>query len=430
MPSQAYALEKGGPKRLEVSWSGRSWSGLRKDVTLRLDDLTIGTIPGWNDLSAGQEFPLPDGSTLKVQWSRALTTYAPRVLRDGQPLPGSLGDPETTLRWTAGMLLLVAVVSIALGLSRLIHRVGPVQLADAGPLIAGVLFLLLAFFVRRGSLAALVIAIAAFVLDSIVPLFTITRPAGFGSGDYWFQNPYSAFMRICLLGGMISGVGAIRAIRKRKLASMSSETGSLPVERASPRQRPLTRPARLLLSLGIPALLVAAGFLMLRQQDMAEVQEMGPWPGPKVSARELVKMDLSHLGLEAGQVQSARDQVAWARGGYEDGALVVYEAGAESVVAVWALRYATKQAAGNDYRSLRASAKVSCGPSTVTTSGNAGVIHCQYDNGYNKAFWNGQWIIDIRAVTLEGAELTPDVLVDQVRDAVAAHWRTMAQSSQ
>lgn len=40
MPSQAYALEENGPKRLEVSWTGRSWSGLRKDVTFRLDGLT------------------------------------------------------------------------------------------------------------------------------------------------------------------------------------------------------------------------------------------------------------------------------------------------------------------------------------------------------------------------------------------------------
>jgi uncharacterized RDD family membrane protein YckC len=182
-----------------------------------------------------------------------------------------------------------------------------------------------------------------------------------------------------------------------------------------------------LLRLGILALLVLVGYLALAQTGVAEVREMGPWPGPEVPPGELVTMDLSHLGLEAGQVQSARDQVTWADGRYEDGALVVYKAGAESVVAVWALRYATKQAAGNDYSSLQAWVEGNCRLSSRIYIGNAGVIHCQFSNGYDKTFWNGQWIVDIMA--LEGAEATPDVLVDQVRDAVAAHWRTMAQSS-
>jgi len=61
MPKQAFAFERDGPKRLEVSWKGR-W----KNVTVQLDGAPIGTVPGQKELSAGQEFQLPDGSTLTV----------------------------------------------------------------------------------------------------------------------------------------------------------------------------------------------------------------------------------------------------------------------------------------------------------------------------------------------------------------------------
>ncbi len=183
------------------------------------------------------------------------------------------------------------------------------------------------------------------------------------------------------------------------------------------------RRTRWLLGLGIPTLLIAGGLFFLIWQGVAEVSAMGPWPGSEIPPKDLVTVDLSHLGLEAGQMQSARDQETWVGGSYEEGILITYESGTNSVVFVWALRYETTQAASNDYHFVIAAAEGFCGLTASASLGNTGMILCQFGNGYQKLFWNDYWIINI--VAQEGAELTPDVLVNQVRDAIAAHWRTI-----
>jgi hypothetical protein len=168
---------------------------------------------------------------------------------------------------------------------------------------------------------------------------------------------------------------------------------------------------------------MVGSWLFFIQRGVAEVRAMEPWPGPEVAPEEWVKVDLSHLGLEAGQLQNARDEETWAGGSYEDGSMITYQARGQDVVGIWALRYKTKQAAGDDFSSVQAWASQSgnCGMNTYAYIGNRGVVHCQTNNAYDKIFWNDYWIVDI--VALEGTDLTPDVLVDKVRDAVAAHWK-------
>jgi hypothetical protein len=123
-----------------------------------------------------------------------------------------------------------------------------------------------------------------------------------------------------------------------------------------------------------------------------------------------------------GQVQNARDQETWANGSYEEGVLVTYVAEAKDVVAIWALRYKDDLSASNDYRSVQAYAAEAevCGRNTYAYKGNIGVVHCQFRDAYQKLFWKDNWIVSILA--LEGAGLSPEILVDQVRDAIAAHW--------
>jgi hypothetical protein len=54
---------------------------------------------------------------------------------------------------------------------------------------------------------------------------------------------------------------------------------------------------------------------------------------------------------------------------------------------------------------------------------NSGIIHCQFTDAYDKILWNEHWIVNI--VAMEGTEVGPDLLVDQVRDAIADHWQTI-----
>ena len=172
--------------------------------------------------------------------------------------------------------------------------------------------------------------------------------------------------------------------------------------------------------------IIAGSWLFLIQRGVAEVTEMGPWPGAAVAPEELVKVDLSHLGLQARPIQNARDEETWENGQYENGVLVIYQSAAQDVVAIWALRYTSEQAAGNEFGSVRAWAEEgNCGFYTTAYFGNSGVVHCQFDDAYDKIFWNDRWIVDI--VALDWTEFAPDILVDHVRDALSAYWKVIAQ---
>jgi hypothetical protein len=154
---------------------------------------------------------------------------------------------------------------------------------------------------------------------------------------------------------------------------------------------------------------------------------MGPWPSPAASPRELASMDLSHLGLETGQVRDARNEKMWARGAYDDGVLVTYVTDEDIILVVWVLRYGNIQAGHSDYDSAQAWAKDACGLNTAAHLGSSGVIHCQLSDAYEKILWNDHWIMHIMA--LEGTVLPPDDLVDYMLVAVAGHWRAIAQTS-
>ena len=184
-----------------------------------------------------------------------------------------------------------------------------------------------------------------------------------------------------------------------------------------------------LAALSVLALLALAGFLLWVQKEVSEVIQMGPWPGPQVPAKEVVSVDLSTLGLAAGPIQNQRDDETWAGGSFADGALITYSGGGNIVVMVWALKYEDSAMARNDFARVQswAAEPGNCGRSTYAYLRNSGVIHCQYSDVYNKIFWNDRWIITILAA--EGTQMAPDILVDLVRDALAAHWATISKAA-
>lgn len=181
------------------------------------------------------------------------------------------------------------------------------------------------------------------------------------------------------------------------------------------------RQRRWLIGLGIPTILVVAGFLLFIRRGVAEVKEMGPWPSAEYSPQQVAAVDLSELGLQLVEILDPRDEDSWSGGSYRDGVRVTYTAGRTEIVAIWALRYADKQLAANDYTFWRAWAtEGNCGAYKYAYWGSSGVVHCQFSDAYDKIFWNDTWIVEI--IAIEGT-ITPGVLVDLVRDAIAAHWR-------
>jgi hypothetical protein len=185
------------------------------------------------------------------------------------------------------------------------------------------------------------------------------------------------------------------------------------------------REKRWLLGLGIPMLLVvitcAGLFLFYLQKSLAEVPAMGPWPGVNVDPDYLVNLNLSAFGLESARIMDARD-IPWSENlSYQKGSYREYRRGQVPIVAIWALRYSGRQAANSDYSAMEAWTKEAGGSYRSAYLNNVGIIHLGFSDYYSKMFWNDRWIVVIDAAA--GTEYDPPVLVDKVRDVMAAHWR-------
>jgi len=205
MPKQSYALETGGEKRLDISWKG-----MFKNVDVVLDGQSIGVIPDQKTLMQGQEFPLEDGSILKVQLKRNVTASELQVTRNGQPLPGSSSDPNTRHKNAYIIVYFIAGLNLVLGLLAGVFNVAFVQSLGIGfaSIILGLIYLVLGFFVQKKSSLALILAIFLFITDSFLGLVLTVSQGG---------NPGFAgiLVRILFLIPLFQGMPAIKALKAK-----------------------------------------------------------------------------------------------------------------------------------------------------------------------------------------------------------------------
>ena len=199
MAKHQYAIDANGPKRIEVSWSG-FW----KNTTVKFDGNVIGTFPGQKELRQGGSFQLPDGSTINVQLIMGLYTEL-RVLRNGQPLPGSTSDPQTRFKAAYGIVFFIAGLNLVLGLLSLTTESNFLRSIGIGTpsIVFGLIFLGLGFVIRQQrSKMALILAIVIFGLDMILGF--VLNASGGGS-----PSTTGIIPRIFLFIPMVQGVSAI-----------------------------------------------------------------------------------------------------------------------------------------------------------------------------------------------------------------------------
>lgn len=160
MPTKRYAFEPGGRERVTVTWKP-VW----KNLQVYIDGQLMGTVERMQDLQQGREFPLNDGTTIRVQLEIQLVTSTPylHVIYNGRPLPGSDLDPRKQFRDSCTYLLVLAGVFVLGGLAR------PTPLGDLSRIVgldlvstvAGLAFGLAGFWLMRsGSRVAVGIAVA------------------------------------------------------------------------------------------------------------------------------------------------------------------------------------------------------------------------------------------------------------------------------
>ena len=171
MPTVRFAMERSGPKRLEVSWKF-GW----KEFQVRLDGAPMGSAEGKSELQAGREFELPDGSRLHVQLTKQL-----QLTRNGKPVPGSAGDPMAILKMSYGLIFFIGGANLVVGV--LAEAMGDSTFSavfgwpDA---VVGALFVGLGLFVRRRSTIALGVAVA--LLGGILLLRVVGGLAAISQG--------------------------------------------------------------------------------------------------------------------------------------------------------------------------------------------------------------------------------------------------------
>lgn len=193
MPTKKFALEREGPKRLEVEWKGAY-----REVYIRWDgDLVRQVLRA--ELEQGFELAVPDGTVVWFGLKGAGVFGSAKVLTlhlsDGTPVPGSADDPVEAGKQAGYGLYLLAALNAFCGVYAM--ATGSEELAAAGigigSLVMALIFGVLGLFTMRGSRIALGIAIGLYGLDWIMGVV-------FGvMGGGGAPNVGGIFMRIAIL---------------------------------------------------------------------------------------------------------------------------------------------------------------------------------------------------------------------------------------
>jgi hypothetical protein len=118
LPSQKYALKKGGPKRLEISW--RFFSQQR---TILLDGKELGVIPNESALKQGWSMTSKNGTTLSIT-KGSLWGSRFDIRLNSVPLPNTDGDPQRRVNNAAIVMLYIAAVNLFVGMVASNSRTG------------------------------------------------------------------------------------------------------------------------------------------------------------------------------------------------------------------------------------------------------------------------------------------------------------------
>jgi hypothetical protein len=165
MPSQKFALVKGGPKRLQIHWK---WFSQERVVIY--DGKPLMVFRNWKALRDGGQATFTNGLLLMIK-SGSLWGAPYDIRINGHPLPYTDGDPQQRVNNTAAVFGFIAFINILLGFiaasgTREIPQV-PREFATLTYVI-GVIYAILGLCVWRASFLALLLGIIGYGLDTLV----------------------------------------------------------------------------------------------------------------------------------------------------------------------------------------------------------------------------------------------------------------------
>lgn len=208
MGEKVFLIQMHGPKQLQLSWRF-GW----RDVKVKLGEELIGVIEKRSELIKGRSFPLPDGSSLKVQLDQTLKSAGLAVFHNDKPLHGSAADPVTRYQAAYGSLYVIGVGNILGGLLSYFLKIALFQVIGFSwlSIITGVGLFLLGFWVRKGSTPALITGIVLYALDGIgSSIMTILWSRSQGTLNIGIL---SIFVHLVFLILMFQGISALIEIK-------------------------------------------------------------------------------------------------------------------------------------------------------------------------------------------------------------------------
>ncbi|MGA2325242.1 MAG: hypothetical protein ABSH05_03055 [Bryobacteraceae bacterium] len=197
MPKLRLAIDRGGSKRLEVSWK-MGW----KQFRVSMDGAEVGSAAGKSELREGREFQLPDGSRLHARLVKQL-----ELLRNGRAVPGSATDPVVILNLSCGIIFFIGGASLLVGL--LAEIIQSAVILGWPTALVGAVFVLLGFLVKRRSAVALAITVtlmAGLLLWRVVGSVAVVSQGGVPMGIS------GIFVGVMFLILICRGFGAIRQL--------------------------------------------------------------------------------------------------------------------------------------------------------------------------------------------------------------------------
>src|SRR5258708_17350286 len=218
MPKQKFALERGGPKRLECSWG--AWF---RNFKVKLDGNVVGTFANKKELHKGKEFLLPDSSKLNVRLEKSrLSLY-----RNGKAVPNSYGDPVRKLNTAVGLIYFIAILTAVVGVVSPALQSGSKNFSGSGTTILLVislglagLYAFLGFLVRQRVRVALWLALGLYSIDTVLGLLFVVR----GNSLLIF----SVVFRFLVLYYLYQGFAGFKSLKQEESLASGGSSEILP----------------------------------------------------------------------------------------------------------------------------------------------------------------------------------------------------------
>ena len=202
MGKQAFALELGGPKDVELEWGATFGS-----LVARYQGQEVGRAASKRELVEGVQYALPDGSRLRIKLVKESFNTGLDVSRDGVHLPGSRSDPDTLIKQAVYTVYFVAGLSSLVG--AVVVATGDLESGIAS-LIMGAIFGVLGFLTMRRSIVALGLATGLYLVDGLI---TIAGTLGAGK-----PNLFGLVIKFLILSRMVTGLSGMWRLRQKEKA--------------------------------------------------------------------------------------------------------------------------------------------------------------------------------------------------------------------